>query len=226
MKRAPCFITGTGTSVGKTLLTALFARYLRQNGLRVAALKPVCSGNRADARALRDALAGELTLADINPWHYRAPIAPALAARQENQRLRLTQIVAHTRRWQSRFDWLLIEGAGGLLSPLGEQVDSRDFIVALRARPIIVGTNGLGVVNNVRLTLAALPPAIRARAVIVLMAPPKPDAATHSNVALLAEYCAADRMITLPWLGKPIDWDKALKNTAVRRNLARLWAII
>ena len=166
--------------------------------LRVAALKPVCSGNRADARALRDALAGELTLADINPWHYRAPIAPALAARQENQRLRLTQIVAHTRRWQSRFDW----------------------------RPIIVGTNGLGVVNNVRLTLAALPPAIRARAVIVLMAPPKPDAATHSNVALLAEYCAADRMITLPWLGKPIDWDKALKNTAVRRNLARLWAII
>jgi len=61
------FITGTDTGVGKTVLTALLAEFLRRRGVRVAALKPVCSGGRADARRLQRALAGTLALDDINP---------------------------------------------------------------------------------------------------------------------------------------------------------------
>ena len=66
------FITGTDTGVGKTVLTALLARYLKARRVGVAAFKPVCSGGRADARALHAALGGALTLAEINPWHFRA----------------------------------------------------------------------------------------------------------------------------------------------------------
>ena len=224
MKRAPYFVTATGTGAGKTLLTALLARFLRGNGLRVAALKPVCSGGRDDARTLAAALAGELTLDEINPWHFRAAVAPVLAARREKQQVSLPQIVAYVRPWQKRYDWLLIEGAGGLLSPLGEKVDSRGVIAALRATPIIVAPNRLGVINDLRLTLAALPPAARSRTTIVLMSPPQPDAATRTNAALLAEYFDAGRIICLPWLGEAVDLDVALKNGQVRRLLGRVTA--
>ena len=139
------------------MLTALLARYLRERGVNVAALKPVCSGGRDDARALHAALDGALSLDEINPWHFRAPMAPLLAARRERKRVRLADVLAHVRAMQKRFDVVLIEGAGGLLSPLGEDFDSRDLIAALRATPIVVCPNRLGAVNQVLLTLEALP---------------------------------------------------------------------
>ena len=107
---------------------------------------------------------GALTLDEINPWHFRAPIAPLLAARKENRRVKLSQILAHMRAMQKRFDVLLVEGAGGLLSPLGENFNSRDLILALRAIPIVVAQNKLGAVNQILLTLEALPKNVRPEA--------------------------------------------------------------
>ena len=113
MKRTTIFVTGTDTGVGKTVLTALLTRHLRERGVNAAALKPVCSGDRADARALHAASAGALTLDEINPWHFRAPIAPMLAARRERKQVVLADVLLHVRAMQKRFDVLLIEGAGG-----------------------------------------------------------------------------------------------------------------
>jgi dethiobiotin synthetase len=222
MKRAPLFITGTDTGVGKTVLTALLAAFLRQTGVRVAACKPVCSGSREDARLLVAALAGDLTLEEINPWHFRAPVAPLLAARRERHRVTLPEMVAHCRQLQKRGDVLLVEGAGGLLSPLGEQVDSRDLIKALRAKSIIVGLNQLGVINHVRLTLAALPAKARAKSMVVLMSPAKPDESTGTNHGLLVEFFASERIIALPWLGSKVDLAAALRDRRVRKGLRRL----
>jgi dethiobiotin synthase len=203
------FVTGTDTGVGKTVLTALLARQLRRAGVRVAALKPLCSGGRGDARLLRAALGGTPTLDEINLWHFRAPLAPALAARREGKRVRLAQGVAHVRRVRKRFDVVLVEGAGGLLSPLGEGFSSRELMVALRATPVIVCPNRLGAVNQARLVLAALPPACRRQAVVVLVAPRSRHAslASRSNRALLAEHHPAGRIVEFPWLpaGKPVD---------------------
>ena len=88
MKRT-IFITGTDTGAGKTVLTALLAQFLRERGVNAAALKPICSGGRDDARALRAAMDGALSLDEINPWHFRAPIAPLLAARRERKHVHL-----------------------------------------------------------------------------------------------------------------------------------------
>src|SRR5208283_3205139 len=107
------FITGTDTGVGKTVLTALLAQHLRRRGIRVAALKPMASGDREDARELQAALDGALTLDEINPWHFRASLAPLLAARREHRRVRLAGVLAHIREMQKRFDVVLVEGAGG-----------------------------------------------------------------------------------------------------------------
>jgi dethiobiotin synthetase len=196
------FITGTDTGVGKTVLTVLLAQFLRQRGVNAAALKPICSGGRNDARKIFAAINGELSLNEINPWHFRAPIAPSLAARQENKKVKLLQVLAHVRAMQKRFDVLLVEGAGGLLSPLGENFNSRDLISGLGAIPIVVAQNKLGVVNQILLTIEALPKHFRSKAKVILMSPKKPGAATASNAKLLTEFVPAKNIFPFPHLDK------------------------
>jgi len=216
------FITGTDTGVGKTVLTALLTRFLRERGVNAAALKPVCSGGRSDARALYAVMDGALPLDLINPWHFRPAIAPLLAARQENKHLKLSQVVTHTRGLQRRFDVILVEGAGGLLSPLGEDFDSLDLISTLRATPLIVASNKLGVVNHILLTLEALPKNTRRKAKIILMSPARPDAASKTNRDLLAGFVDAKKIFSLPWLGKSFDAAQSLKSLRVQRALDAL----
>ncbi|MCU0784554.1 MAG: dethiobiotin synthase [Verrucomicrobia bacterium] len=194
------FITGTDTGVGKTVLAELVTRQLRTQGVRVAALKPICSGGRDDARALRLAAGKVLTLDKVNPWHFRAPLAPLLAARMERKRVRLSEVVARICRVGKRFDVVVVEGAGGLLSPLGEGFNSRDLIVALRATPIVVCPNRLGAVNQALLVLNALPRALAKHTTVMLVSPRKPDPASLTNPKLLAEILGAQRVRVLPWL--------------------------
>jgi len=194
------FITGTDTGVGKTVFAVLSTVYLRQNGFRVAALKPLCSGGRDDARTLHAAAGKVLSLDEVNPWHFRAPLAPVLAARKENKRVRLREVVAHIRRIAKRFEVVVVEGAGGLLSPLGDGFDSRDLLKVLNATPIIVCPNKLGAVNQVRLVLEALPPATRQNARVVLVNPKKPDAASRANLTLLNEFVEPKRLRVIPWI--------------------------
>jgi len=219
------FITGTDTGVGKTMLTARLTRFLRERGVQAAALKPVCSGGRDDARLLCTASGGALSLDEINPWHFRAPVAPLLAARRERKRVKLSQVVAHVRALQGRFEVLLVEGAGGLLSPLGDDFDSRDLITSLRATPIIVGPNQLGAVNQFLLTLEALPRGVTARARVVLVSPPRPDAATKTNAGLLAEHFDGKRIFQMAWLGGQFDRARGSGNLQVQKTLQELVAV-
>jgi len=221
MKRT-IFITGTDTGAGKTVLATLLVSSLRRDGLKAAAFKPVCSGGRDDARKLFTAIDGVLSLDEVNPWHFRAPIAPALAARRERRRVTLPQVVRHLRRFGDAFESVLVEGAGGLLSPLGEGFDSRDLIRKLRAAPIIVAPNKLGVVNQLRLTLEALPKDLRRKSRIVLMSPATSDASTPLNAGLLGEFFDRRRIFLLPWLGRKPDIERALKNPATRKTLRAL----
>ena len=237
------FITGTDTGAGKTVLTALLAAYLRSQKIRVAAFKPICSGGRDDAEKIFAALGGALTLDEINPWHFRAAIAPARAARLEKKSVALERVLAHVRATRKNFAVSLVEGAGGLLSPLGDcsgglrpspkasalterrykkSFDSRDLLLALRATPIIVAPNKLGAVNHLRLTLEALPKNYRAKAKIVLTSPARPDSATATNAQLLGEFFPPEKILALPRLGEGFSPEAAVKIPRVRRTLAAL----
>ena len=144
------FITGTDTGVGKTFVTAALVRALRKAGVHAGAVKPFATGNRDDARALRAAMDGELTLAEINPVFFRRPLAPMVAARLEGRRVPL-----RVRLSAQRFELLLVEGIGGWLVPLTEQVMVADW-VATRGWPIvIVARAGLGTLNHTLLTVEA-----------------------------------------------------------------------
>ena len=218
------FITGTDTGVGKTLLTRMLAEFLTRRSTKVAAFKPLCSGGREDAVALHSALPDTLTLDQINPWHFRAALTPALAARREKKSVSLRQVLTHLRAAQKPFAVTLIEGAGGLLSPLGVNFNSRDLMVALRATPVIVAPNRLGAVNQVLLTREALPLNLRRCARVVLMSPAKPDAATETNVEVLASWLPRKNLLQIPWLGSRYDPVYATKNRKVAHTLRVLTA--
>ena len=203
VKRRTIFITGTDTGVGKTVLACLLTRHCRARGISVGAFKPVCSGGRDDAEALHTALDGELALDEINPWHFRALVTPLLAARAEKKAVKLAQVLAKARRLQERFPILIVEGAGGLLSPLGEDFDSRDLITALRATPVVVSPNRLGAINQVLLTLAALPRGVSQSAPVVLVTPPQPNAAGRGNLKFLREQLGPQRVHELPQVKLP-----------------------
>ena len=194
------FITGTDTSVGKTVVTALLARHFRAQGIAVRAVKPLCSGGREDAELLRAAQDNALSLDEINPWHFRAPLAPWLAAQREGVRVRRVEMLAYLRRMRAGCAVLLIEGAGGLLSPLGEDFNARDLIAALRATPLVVCPNRLGAINQALLVLAALPPGAARLAQLALVSPRQPDASSCSNVEVLRQMLGAKRVHQIPWL--------------------------
>jgi len=107
---------------------------------------------------------------------------------------------------------------------MGEDFASRELIVALKATPIIVSPNRLGAVNQIRLTLEALPARLAARAQLVFFDLPKPDSATRSNAALLGEFVEPRRIHRLPWLGEKVNPSEVPLRGRMRvvlRSLAR-----
>jgi len=226
MKGSVVFVTGTGTGVGKTVFAAALTRHLRKRGINVAALKPICSGGRDDARALRAASGNALPLDEVNPWHFRAPLSPLLAARMEGRRVSQAQVVARVRAAARQFEFAVVEGAGGLLSPLGEGFDSRELLLALRATPIVVCPNELGAVNQVLLVLGALPQTAANRTQIVLMNPRRLDLAASTNLELLAESVDHRRIHAFAWLGKDPLAASTSENSVVQESLNRLVRVI
>ena len=162
----------------------------------------------------------------INPWHFRAAITPLLAARAEGRRVARASLLGHLRAEGRGAGLVLVEGAGGLLSPLIEDADARDLIRDLRAAPVIVAPDRLGVLNAVLLTWEALPASARRRAQVVLMRSARPDASTAGNATLLAERLGGEAVHRLPHLS-PTSMDPAGRRplpSAVERVLESLTA--
>lgn len=158
------FIVGTDTAVGKTYVTAQLARQLRCEGHSVGIYKPACSGAERDAAGrplwtdaeIHFAALGETFPRDrIAPQCFFAPLAPPVAARQEGRPVDEALLVAGAEWWIGRVDILLIEGAGGLLSPLSDQRLVADLAGELGFPLLIVGRLGLGAINQALLTIAA-----------------------------------------------------------------------
>jgi dethiobiotin synthetase len=191
------FITGTDTSVGKTALTALLLAHAQAEGLKVRALKPFASGGGGD-----EALLGSLQESSlrINFFHYPEPIAPWSAAKAHNARVTLEQAVQPILEHRAGCDLLLIEGAGGLLTPLGEGFTAADLIAELRDEVIVVAANKLGVLNHTLLTVEAL----RHRGVdsmrIALVEQAGADVSRKSNGADLAELLPEIPVVCIPFI--------------------------
>ena len=158
------FITGTDTGVGKTQTACLIARQLAARELRVGAYKPVCSGAEFDSngqpfwddiRRLSTAINVPAGIDEICPQRFLAPLAPPLAAAQEERKIDDRLLTTGADVWQGRADLLLVEGAGGLLCPLTATRNFADYAVELGFPLIIVARPGLGTINHTLLTIEA-----------------------------------------------------------------------
>jgi len=148
------FLTANDTDAGKTFVATRLLTALQRSGMTVAARKPVESGWNAQDPSTSDAAqlayaSGE-ALDQVCRYRYAAPLAPVFAADAEGQKLTQSMLLDAT---DSDANLLLIEGAGGLLSPLTKDGDNADFAAALNAPILLVVHERLGAINQGRMVL-------------------------------------------------------------------------
>lgn len=157
-----CFITGTDTGVGKTLVTAALALCLKQRGVAVGVMKPVetgyggASADGSDAARLYAAVGMTDPVESMSPYRFPDPLAPLDAARRAGTVIRVDRIVAVFRALAARHAVMLVEGAGGVRVPISEKTDMRDLIKQLGLPVVVVGRTAIGSINHVLLTIEAL----------------------------------------------------------------------
>jgi dethiobiotin synthetase len=195
------FITATDTGVGKTLLTALLLRHARAGGLKALPMKPFCSGSMRDVRILRRAACFEIPAEELNPFYFDEPIAPWAAARKAGCSILLRDVVRKVARLAGRCELLLVEGAGGLLAPLGEGYTLVDLIGAIPGPVLVAARNRLGTINHSLLTLNALRSFGVQRVNLVLMDPRLADECSRTNPALLRQLAYPAGVFQIPFLG-------------------------
>jgi len=158
-------ISATDTGAGKTYVTCLLGKRLRQEGVAVCPFKPIESGCEtdldgkpipADAAALRAAFAPELAIADICLYPLRAVLSPHLAARKEGAVVDIMKIRQKAEAGARTSAVLLLEGAGGITVELKEGYSFAELARDLSYPVLIVAPNRLGVLNHLQLTLRFL----------------------------------------------------------------------
>lgn len=161
--RPGVFVTGTDTGVGKTVIAAAIAATLWQRGSKVAVLKPVATGClhtreglvSEDAELLAAASDTDQPLDLICPNRYAEPLAPSVAARRAKQPFD-DAAVARSIALAGSADAWVVEGAGGVLTPIDERRTVRDLIVAIGLPTVLVARPSLGTINHTLLSIEAL----------------------------------------------------------------------
>lgn len=159
------FITATGTDVGKTYVTALLVKTLRQNGFNAGYYKAALSGAEmidgrlipGDAKYVCNTAGLDRDPAELVSYLYRTPVAPHLAAKLDGNPLDMDVVRQDFARMAAQYDYVVMEGAGGIICPLRDdetaQIEQIDVIKALQLSVIIVADAGLGAINAGLLTL-------------------------------------------------------------------------
>ena len=206
------FVTGSGTEIGKTFVTAALIHELRRRGSHVAALKPVASGfdpaqaAASDAGVLLAALGALATPAafdHIAPWRFDAALSPDMAARREDRVIDFAALTAHSRQAMALArDTLLIEGVGGVMVPLDERHTVLDWIEALGIPAILVAGSYLGAISHALTALDALQSRSLAVAALVVNETPESSVALEETATTIARFAGDVPVVTLPRLAQ------------------------
>lgn len=201
------FITGTDTGVGKTVAAAVIARILRDRGINVGVMKPVTSGcvetdgkrQSEDARLLAFGARLDPDDPDIAPYCLAAPLAPSVAASMEGTRIDFGQIHDAYQRLAARHDFMVVEGAGGLMVPLAGGLMVADLIGRLALPVLVIARPDLGTVNHTVLTcFAAKQIGLDVRGVVINNYPENPDRAAESAPHLIGSLSGVPLLGVFP----------------------------
>ncbi len=158
------FITGTDTSVGKTYVAAGITKALNNAGIDVGVMKPAETGCRMHAGRLIPADAARLMKSSgahdpfdlVNPFRFSRPLAPSIAAQLAGKTIAPRKIISAFGRLSRKHDFMIVEGAGGIMVPLSGSYLYLDLAADIRLPVVIVARPGLGTINHTLLTISAL----------------------------------------------------------------------
>lgn len=159
------FITGTGTDVGKTFVTGLIVKKLREHGVNAAYYKAAMSGNErtaegklipGDALYVRNVSGISQPLEEMCPYIYETAVSPHLASRIEGNPVVMEEVIEGFAAVCQKYDYVTMEGSGGILCPIcfdEREIWLEDVIRELGLSSLIVADAGLGTINSVVLTV-------------------------------------------------------------------------
>ena len=184
------FVIGTDTEVGKTFVACRLAKLLVEMGMRVGVYKPVASGSidscPSDGELLRDAANQLCELEQVCPQQFAASVAPPVAAAMEGRTVDEGLLLTGANWWLGRCDLLIVEGAGGALSPISPRQTVLDLAVQFGYPLLLVVANRLGAVNHTLLTLeAAQKRGLRVEAIVLNQLPNTTAANSLDNRKLI-----------------------------------------
>lgn len=158
------FITGTGTDIGKTYVTGLILKKLKESGRKAAYYKAAMSGNErradgslipGDALHVKTASGIDQSLESMCPYVYEAAVSPHLASRLEGNPVKLDVVKAGFETVCEEYEYVTVEGSGGIVCPIDFDTDKlqlEDIIKKLALPSILIADAGLGTINGVVLT--------------------------------------------------------------------------
>ena len=201
------FFTGTDTGVGKTLIAGAIAKALAAAGRRVGVMKPFESGCRRegglliaeDARFLKKMSGAADDLSLICPYALARPLAPGVAAQEENIVIDMATVTTAFARIAARHDLVLVEGAGGLMVPVTAEHLTVDLVRLLGLPLVIIARTTLGTINHTLLTVKqAQSEGIAVRGIILNKLSAAPDEAEETNPAVIQKLSRVPLLGVVP----------------------------
>tara|TARA_R110002096_G_scaffold13623_11_gene48036 strand:- start:542 stop:1192 length:651 start_codon:yes stop_codon:yes gene_type:complete len=201
------FITGTNTGVGKTYVSSLICKALAARGDRVAPFKPIVCGERDDAQLLLAASGrDDLSLDQVNPLHFKSPVAPMTAAMIENREIDVDDLVRKARDLEADSDHLIVEGVGGWEVPISADLSMADFAAKLDYPVVVVVDNRLGALNHTILTVRSVEIfELSCLGLILNSTEESRDAASISNRVVLEQFLGSPILAELLFDQEEID---------------------
>ena len=199
------FVTGTGTDIGKSFVTAVLAKRARRAGRSVSAVKPVASGFQMAALAQSDPVIllaaqglGPESLDRIAPWRFAAPLSPDMAAAREGRSIDFAALTSYCRQLLDGPDEIvLIEGVGGVMVPLDSRHTVLDWIAVLGAPAILVAGSYLGTISHTLTALGMLDLRGCAVRAIVVSESIESPVALDETAAAIGRFAGAAEILTI-----------------------------
>lgn len=194
MNSKTIFITGTGTDIGKTIVTAGIASISISMGYSTATMKPVQTGSddyQPDLEVISNIVPNlhKLPAELATPYSFKLAASPHLASKEEGVIIDPKLIIKRYKKSLThKLDLLLLEGAGGVYVPLTENYLMVDLISELKPKVIITALAGLGTINHTLLTVEALKRAgIEIMGIVINMFPEKPSLIEEDNLKIIEQ---------------------------------------
>lgn len=232
MRARSVFITGTNTGAGKTILTALLLHHLRDSGIDALAMKPVCTGPRDDVRLLQSLQPGRVRMDLMNPFHYKTPVAPVVAARHSACKVGVADLKAAVSSVKNICDQLLVEGAGGVLVPLNERGQTwAEFVIETKMPVFVAAKNELGVLNHTLLTVTHLQKIGAEVLGVCLLNTVNDDSLDESqrtNFEVLRNWFDEIPVFSIPFLGENAGKNELIKQgqKKIKKTLAEILDLV